>query len=50
METAHRVGEKRAGSTRPILVKLLSRKTMQQVIQKRRKLKQKTKQKNQSRK
>ena len=42
-EAAHRVGEKRAGSTRPILVKLLSRKTMQQVIQKRRKLKTKTK-------
>ena len=33
------MGVKRAGSTRPILVKFLSRKTMQQVIQKRRKLK-----------
>ncbi len=39
IEAAHRVGVKRAGSTRPILVKFLSRKTMQQVIQKRRKLK-----------
>ena len=32
IEAAHRVGVKRAGSTRPILVKFLSRKTMQQVI------------------
>ena len=39
IEAAHRVGVKRAGITRPILVKFLSRKTMQQVIQKRRKLK-----------
>ena len=39
IEAAHRVGVKRAGSTRPILVKFLSSKTMQQVIQKRRKLK-----------
>ena len=38
-EAAQRVGVKRAGSTRLILVKFLSRKTMQQVIQKRRKLK-----------
>ena len=41
IEAAHRVGVKRAGSTRPILVKFLSRKTMQQVIQKRWKLKKK---------
>ena len=41
-EAAHRVGVKRAGSTSSILVKFLSRKTMQQVIQKRRKLSKKT--------
>ena len=40
IEAAHRVGVKRANSTRPIVVKFLSKnKTMQQVIQKRRKLK-----------
>ena len=39
IETAHRIGERKADSTRSILAKFLSRETMQQVIQNRRKLK-----------
>ena len=39
IEAAHRIGERKADRTRPLLVKSLSRKTMLQVIQNRRKLK-----------
>ena len=38
-EAAHRVGKKVAGKTRPIIVKFVSRKTKQDVIKNRRKLK-----------
>lgn len=39
IEAAHRVGEKKDGSTRPIIVKFVSRKTKAEVIRNRRKLK-----------
>ena len=39
IEAAHRVGKKVAGKTRPIIVKFVSRKTKQDVIKNRRKLK-----------
>lgn len=41
IDVAHRIGKKKAGETRPIMVKFLSRKSRDQVIQNRRKLKNK---------